>query len=157
MFTRPPTTPRRTPDCHYRSSLSAAPFKTTSIPVTSLGITNPHPTTNRIVMAYDPRHLVHGGHRGSPGLVPKPRRGKTQLKGMASTKDLPAAQNSSGMGGMKNREDGPHQGDRSQSTPASRDCSSEIKAAALNQTDQGVPLVSKEARTGHNLENACSI
>jgi hypothetical protein len=46
--------------------------------------------------------LVHGEHRGSPGLVPKPRRGRTRLKGMVSTKDLPAAKNGSAMGGMKN-------------------------------------------------------
>jgi hypothetical protein len=83
-------------------------------------------------MAYGPRHLVHGRHRGSPGLVPKPWRGRTRLKGMVSTKDLPTAQNDSGMGGMKNREGGPRRGGGSRSTPASRDCSGEIKAAVLN-------------------------
>jgi hypothetical protein len=38
-----------------------------------------------------------------------------------------------------------------------RDCSGEVTAAALNQTDQGAPLVSKEARTGQNLGRARSI
>jgi hypothetical protein len=37
-------------------------------------------------MAYGLRYSIHGGLRGSPGLVPKPRRGRTQLVGMTSTK-----------------------------------------------------------------------
>jgi hypothetical protein len=42
-------------------------------------------------------------------------------------------------------------GGGSWSTPAKRDCSGEVTAAALNQTDQGAPLVSKVARTRQNL------
>jgi hypothetical protein len=65
-------------------------------------------------------------------LVPKPRRGRTQLIGMTSTKDLLGAQNGSGMGRTKNREDGPRQGGGSLSIPALKGCSGEIKAATLN-------------------------
>jgi hypothetical protein len=48
-------------------------------------------------------------------------------------------------------------GGRLRSTSATRDCSGEITAGMLNQTDLGVPLVSKEARTGQNLGRARSI
>jgi hypothetical protein len=131
-----PQDPRRRHVEHLTTAIGARrrqpPFEATSTLVTSLGITNPHPTTNQIIMAYGLRYSVHGGLRGSTGLVPKPRRGKTQLIGITSTKDLPEAQNSSGMGGTKNKEGGPRRGGGSRSIPASKGCSSEVKAATLN-------------------------
>jgi hypothetical protein len=40
-------------------------------------------------MAYGLRYLICGGLRGSPGLVPKLRRGRTQSMGTTSIKDSP--------------------------------------------------------------------
>jgi hypothetical protein len=71
-------------------------------------------------MAYSLRYLVHGGLRGSSGLVPKPRHGRTQLIGMTSTNDSPGAWNDSGTGGTKNKEGGPRRGGVPWSIPASK-------------------------------------
>ena len=131
-----PRDPRRCRIEHLTAAIGAhrrqPPSEATSIPATSLGITNPHPTTNQIIMAYGLRYSVHGGLRGSPGLVPKPRRGRTQLIGMTSNKDSPGARNGSWMGGTKNREGDPRRGGGSRSIPTSKGCSGEIKVVALN-------------------------
>lgn len=131
-----PRDPRRRRVEHQTAAIGAhrrqPSFEATSTPATSLGITNPHPTTNRIIMAYGLRYSVHGGLRGSLGLVPMPRRGRTQLIGMTGTKDSLGARNGSGMGRTKNREGGPRRGGGPRNILASKGCFSEIKAVTLN-------------------------